>query len=322
MQRWTGVKRGFDLAVQSLYNNRFRRYRKERADRLAMTKQRALAVLSVLATFLSWPCREQIGVRGIELSVTFSSRVLTDNLFTDITYRFRTGGSFAPLAEDNAVVSKFLRRGRLLFQDEFRPPVPTSKWEPGKEYVFTRRVYIPRFIDEFNPAFRGAETLEMNVGLASLAGGEGRPRLIVHNRNLKVLPSPESPLIVFLEGWYDLETAAADPTRSWRWTAKEARVVIDNPHRDAVLVVRGSVDSAAPPGQKITIGIEGRVLESFAPGSGDFERQYAVRKEWLGEGQDFILTVSVDRTFVPAKTTSGSKDERELGVRISLVYFR
>lgn len=287
-----------------------------------MTKLRALAVLLILAAILSWPCRRQMGVKGIELSVTFSNRVLTDNLFTEVTYRFRTTGSFAPLADDNRVVSRFTRRGKLLFLDEYNPPVPTSKWAPGKEYAFTRRIYIPDFIDEFNPAFHGAETLALEVGLNSPPAEPGRAGVVLFKRSLRFVPSAGAPVIVHLSGWYPPEPGPGGGTQVWRWTSREARCAIDNPGRDGLLVIRGAVDAAAPPGQKITIGIDARGLDEFSPGPGEFERSYRIGKDLLGARRDFILTIAVDRTFVPAKVTPGSGDTRELGVRISLLYFR
>ena len=287
-----------------------------------MTKLRALAVLLVLAAILSWPCRRQMGVKGIELSVTFSNRTLTDNLFADVTYRFRTTASFAPLADDNRVVSRFTRRGKLLFLDEYNPPIPTSKWEPGKEYAFTRRIYIPAFIDEFDPGFNGAETLALEVGLSSPAADPGRAGIVLFKRSLKLVPSAGAPVIVHLDGWYPPEAWPGGGTRLWSWTSREARCAIDNPGRDSLLVIRGAVDAAAPPGQKITIGIDGRALDEFSPGAGEFERSYRIGKDRLGTRRDFILTIAVDRAFIPARVTPGSGDTRELGVRISLLYFR
>lgn len=276
----------------------------------------------MLAAILSWPCRAQMGVKGIELSVTFSSRVLTDNLFTDVTYRFRTTASFAPLADDNRVVSRFTRRGRLIFLDEYDPPIPTSKWEPGKEYAFTRRIYIPPFIDEFDPAFRGAERLGVEVGLTSPRAGPGQAGILLFKRSLRVIPSAGTPVIVYLGGWYPLESDPGGAGRAWRWTSREAHCAIDNPGRDGLLVIRGAVDPAAPAGQKVTVGMDGRTLDEFAPGPGEFERSYRIGKDQLGARRDFVLSIGVDRTFIPAKVTPGSGDTRELGVRISLLYFR
>jgi len=285
-----------------------------------MTKLRALAVLIALAALLSWPCREHSDVRGMDLTVAFSPRGLTDNLFTDVTYRIRTDPSFAPITEDDRVISRFIYRGRLLFQDEYQPPVPTSKWEPNREYTFSRRIYIPAFIDEFDPGFRGAEKLGLTVGLASPSDKTGDSWLVLYRKTVRVVPSTDSPVVVYLSGWYGQETDPQDPGRRWRWTSKEARVAIDNPGHDALLVLRGRADSAA--GQKVTISIDGKPLEEFAPGSGEFERHFTIRKEWLGGKKDFELAIGVDKTLVPAEVTPGSNDHRELGVRISLLYFR
>jgi hypothetical protein len=286
-----------------------------------MTKLRALAVLVVLATLLSWPCRKELGVRGMDLSVAFSARVLTDNLFTDVTYRVRTDSSLAPITEDDRIISRFVHRGRLLFRDECEPPVPTSKWEPNREYTFTRRIYIPAFINEFDAKFLGTERLGLTVGLASPSDKTGDSGLVLFRKTLRVVPSADSPVIVYLSGWYGQETDTQDPGRRWRWTSKEARTAIDNPGRDALLVLRGQAGLATA-GQKVTISIDGKPLEKFAPGSGEFERQFIIKKEWLGDKKDFELVIGVDKTFVPAKVTPGSKDERELGIRISLLYFR
>jgi hypothetical protein len=286
-----------------------------------VTKLRALAVLIVLAALLSWPCGKQIGVRGIELAVIFSARPLTDNLFTDVTYRVRTSSSLAPIAEDARFVSTFAYRGRPVLRDECEPPVPTPKWEPGKEYTFTREIYVPAFIDEFDPRFRGVEKLDLAVELVSASDENGGRGLVLFRKKLRVVPAADSPVIAYLSGWHDPEADPGNPDLRWRWTSKEARVAIDNPGRDAMLVLRGSSNPAVP-SQKITVSIDGMSLETFAPDNGEFERHYTVKKEWLGTGKDFELVIAVDKTFVPAKVIPGSSDERELGVRISLLYFR
>jgi len=291
-----------------------------------MNKLRALAVLLILAALLSLPCRKQVGVRGIELAVGFSTRVLTDDLFTRITCRVRTTPSFAPIAEDNRIVLRIIDRGKLILRDAFEPSVPTSKWEPNREYAFMRTVYIPPFIDEFDPSFRGAESVELNVALGPPSGPTGGPPtgaadgqlLVLHTRKLRLATASDAPVKVFLDGWSPPEPAPGEAGGSRRWTGRQARVAIDNPGRAALLVLRGTVDAAAPAGQKVTVALDGRILEEFVPGPGDFERRYDVGKEMLGAGPDFILSISVDRTFVPAGTGEG----RERGVGISLVYFR
>jgi hypothetical protein len=287
-----------------------------------MTRFRALAVLLVLVALLSLPCPRPPGIEGLGLAVGFSNRALTDNLFTDITFRFETSRAFVPFTEDLAVACRLSAKGRFLAEDTYKPPVPTSKWEPNKTYSFTRRIYIPPFVDVYDPAFTGSETADLTVGLGTAQAGMATFLVEVYGERIKVLPSQGSPVIVYLSGWYAPEAVPGEPGRSYRWTAQEARCAIDNPGRDALLVVRGSVAAAAPPDQKITLTLVGRTLDEFVPERPDFEKFYAVKKEWLGGRKDFLLTISVDKTFVPAKTIPGSTDDRELGVRISLIYFR
>ncbi|MEN6311874.1 MAG: hypothetical protein ABFD80_10105 [Acidobacteriota bacterium] len=287
-----------------------------------MTKSRALAVLIVLAALLSWPCRISHGLPGVELSVVFPGRVLTDNLFVDVTFRFRTKSFFAPPAENGKIVSRLEFRRRTLFVDEWAPPVPTSEWKPASEYTVVRRVYIPPFIDEFDPGFAGAERPVLTTLFVPPADSGPEAGRVLSRRKIKIMPAADSPVIVRLSGWYEPEAAQGSGAPGWRWTSKEARADIDNPGRDALLVIRGETGPGAPPGQKVTVGVAGRVLEEFVPGAGAFERSYAVKKEWLGEGKNFELVIAVDKTFVPAKTASGSSDLRELGVKISLLYFR
>ena len=55
------------------------------------------------------------------------------------------------------------------------------------------------------------------------------------------------------------------------------------------------------------------VLDEFIPGEITFEKSYTVKKEMLGDKDEFILTVAVDKTFVPSKVFPQNKDERELG---------
>lgn len=268
-------------------------------------------------------CQRKMKVKGLELVVSFSERTLTDNLMTDILYRWKTGQDFIRFDQDLNVFVHFWHKNNLLFQDDHIPTVPTSKWEPGKEYTYVRRIYIPKFIDEFDPEFKGEETLKLVVGLYSPFDRTGKSKSEVFAKNLKVLPPPpDTPEIIYENGWYDLEIDPNAFLRQWRWTAKEAVCVIDNPHRDATLVIRGGVNLDVVPGQKIIFKINDTVLDEFVPQESAFEKTYKVTKEMLGDRDEFRLIVTTDKTFIPAKTMPGSTDERELGVQISFIYFR
>ena len=58
-------------------------------------------------------------------------------------------------------------------------------------------------------------------------------------KKVKVLPPPlDTPEIIYEEGWYDLEINPDSFLKQWRWTASEARCIVDNPHRNALLVIK------------------------------------------------------------------------------------
>jgi hypothetical protein len=211
----------------------------------------------------------------------------------------------------------------MLFQDDYAPDVPTSKWEPNKEYSSKHRIYIPPFIDEFDPQFKGDETLKLSVGLFSPFDRTGKSNVQILEKKLKVTPPPpDIPAIVYEDGWYQQETDPKAFLKQWRWTAKEARCLIDNPRRDALLVVKGGLNIDALKDQKVIIKINDMVLDEFIPTEGTFDKSYDVKKDMLGDKNEFRLTIATDKIFVPAQIHPGSTDVRELGLQVSFIYFR
>lgn len=278
-------------------------------------------ILAILMAFGS--CQKKVEIRGLELTVGFAEKTLSDNLLTDMQYKWKTTKDFTRLENDLNVFVHFWHRNNLLFQDDHVPSVPTSQWEPDKEYSYIRRIYIPKFIDEFDPEFKGEETLRLVVGFYSPYDRTGKSKSEVLVKKLTVVPPPpDTPEIIYENGWYDLEIDPNAFLKQWRWTAKEAVCVIDNPHRDATLVIRGGVNLEAVPGQKVIFMINDAVLDEFVPTESAFEKTYNIKKEMLGDRDEFRLVITADKTFIPAKLNPNSKDERELGVQISFIYFR
>jgi hypothetical protein len=280
-------------------------------------------VLAGLIFFVSFSCQKKAQVKGIDLTVAFSDKTLTDNLMTDMQYQWKTTPDFMKLSRDYTVYVHFWHGNNLLFQDDHVPPVPTSQWEPGKDYSYQRRIYIPAFIDEFDPEFKGEETLKLVVGFYNPYDRSGESKRDILIKKLKVLPPPpDVPEIIYESGWYDLEVDPDAILKQWRWTAREARCVLDNPHRDAFLVIRGAVNKDKLPDQKVIFKINDLTLDEFIPSETVFEKSYEIKKELLGDKDEFYLVITTDQTFVPTKIYPGSKDERELGLQVSFIYFR
>jgi len=280
-------------------------------------------LLAGLLVFVSLSCQKKAQIKGIELAVDFSEKPLTDNLITEIQYMWKTTGDFVKTSKDYTIFVHFWHGNNLLFQDDHTPSVPTSKWEPGKEYTYQRRIYIPSFIDEFDPEFKGEEMLKLVVGFYNPFDRSGESKREVLSRKLKVLPPPaDVPEIIYETGWHDLEVDPGAPLKQWRWTAREARCVGDNPRRDALLVIKGAVNKDSFPDQKVIFKINDLILDEFIPDESVFEKTYNIKKEMLGDKDEFYLVITTDQTFIPAKIYPQSKDERELGLQISFIYFR
>ena len=288
-----------------------------------MKRHGMIAVCCLAAVLFSFSCRKQVQVKGIELAVDFSDKTLTDNLVTNITYKWKTTSEFKKMSQDECVFVHFWHKTNMLLQDDYFPEIATSKWEPNKEYSFTRRIYIPAFIDEFDPQFKDEETLDLSVGLYSPYDRTGKAKFQILEKKLKVSPPPpDTPEIVYEDGWFEQEVDPKTNLKLWRWTGKEARCLVDNPKRDALLVIKGAVNQDAIKDQKITFKINDTVLDEFVPAGGVFDKSYEIKKDMMGDKSEFRLILAIDKAFVPARINPGSKDERELGMQISFIYFR
>jgi hypothetical protein len=280
-------------------------------------------VLAFCIAFFLFSCQKKAQVEGISLEINFSKDTLSDNLITDMKYTWRTDTSYVKTDSEYKVYVHFWHKNNMLFQDDHLPEVATAQWEQENEYSYTRRIYIPKFIDEFDPQFKGEETLRLSIGLYSPYDRSGKSKKDVFEKKIKVLPPPlDTPEIIYEEGWYDQEINPEAFLKEWRWTAKEARCIVDNPHKDALLIIKGGVNLDAIKDQKIVFKINDMILDEFIAEDSYFEKSYNIKKEMLGEGDEFYLDFFTDKTFAPAEIIPNSKDERVLGMQVSFIYFR
>jgi hypothetical protein len=288
-----------------------------------MLKKTWIGVLILFMLMISIYCKKDVQIKGLELEVTFSDERISDNLITDIQLKWKADSDFVKLNQNFNIFVHFWHDGNLLFQEDFIPEVPTSDWEINQEYMQTKRIYIPAFIDEFDPDFKGQETLKLSVGFFSPYDRSGESKQIILERKLDVFPPPEdTPEILYESGWFDLEREPDAFLKQWRWIGQEAKCLIDNPGRDALMVIRGGVNKEAIEDQKIVFKINDLIIDEFIPEESYFEKTYNIKKEMLGEGSEFYLTIATDKVFVPAKILPNSTDERELGFQVSFIYFR
>jgi len=104
----------------------------------------------------------------------------------------------------------------------------------------------------------------------------------------------------------------------WQWTKKDATLSFKNPKKDALFYFElDNPGSAFNEPQTVKVSLGGQVVDEFTLQPKQPElRKIPLKSTQLGADDVSELTISVDKTYVPAVVTSGSKDPRELGVRV------
>jgi hypothetical protein len=235
-----------------------------------------------------------------------------------MTYTFAVAPDAPPFTEDYTVFVHVLDKDRdLMWGDDHQPPTPTTQWKPGSTVEYTRTMFVPKF-PYVGPA-------QIDVGLYSVKSGQRLP-LAGENtgdRSIRVasftMQLPANALfIVFKDGWYDTEVSG-DAGVEWQWSKKQGVLSFRNPKRDALFMIElDQVARAWPDPQKVELRIGDNVVDSFSlpPGQRTL-RRIALSPNQLGTGETVDMTVSVDKTFVPASVPElKSLDPRELGVRV------
>jgi hypothetical protein len=289
-------------------------------------RTRAIAVLCLAVLLVS--CAKKGEKKGIELNLEISPEVITDFLFINMNYTFDLTDKFTGLDKDYTIFVHFWRtqNREMLLGDDHKPPRSTREWKKGDKVAYSRKLFIPKFLEEIDIDFEGYEEIKLTIGLYDPVSKDEEDKIILYQKVIEVKPaSLNAPEIVYSEGWNSVETDLKidDPHwRKWRWTTKKAVCIIENPKKVSTLIIRGGVDKNKIQDQKITFKINNQVLDEFIPESAKFEKQYTVTPEQMGADYEFKFAIETDQVFVPAELDPNSTDKRELGVQIYFFYFR
>lgn len=282
-------------------------------------------LLISLAVLIS--CGKSSGNKGIDLNLTMRPDTITDSLYVKMTYDLNITDKYdGSLTDDYKLFVHFWRakNKEMLLVDDHSPETKFSQWKKGDKIAYSRIVYIPRFLDEFDIDFEGSEQVRVTVGLYNPASPD--ESFILHQKNIPVFTASQTaPEIVFDEGWHQQETdlKIQNPDeRSWRWTSRKAVCIIENPKKDCLLIIRGGADKTKFQDQKITLKINDAVLEEFIPETAKFAKEYVITHQMMGTSEEFKLIMETDKTFVPTVLNPEVKDDRELGFQIYFLYFR
>jgi hypothetical protein len=281
-----------------------------------------LLPIILLASF----CGKKNDHLGVRLAMTLAPETVTDSLFFKMDYEFKTAADFKKLGTDYSVFVHFWRVNskEMLLQDDHLPLKNTSAWAANESIRYSRVVFIPQFLNEFDVDFEGYEELKLTVGLYN-PKAPAKP-IILFEKKINIQPaSINAPEIVYDEGWNEIETDvnAKDPFgKSWRWTTSKSVCIIENPKKECTLIVKGGVNKTVFQDQKLTFKINGVALDEFIPAESGFSREYTVTPQMMGDADEFSLRFESDKVFSPDKVFPNSKDNRELGMQVFFIYFR
>jgi hypothetical protein len=235
----------------------------------------------------------------------------------DIHYKFVVAND-AHFTEDYRVMVHVVDADEeLIFAFDHNPPVPTTQWKPGQTVEYTNTVFIPVY------PYVGEATIQ--VGLHStttqkrlpLAGDDAGQRAYKVAR-IQLQPQTENVFTVFKDGWHPAEVAEHNSTVEWQWTKKEATLSFKNPRKDCLFYFDvdnpGSVFNEP---QQVQVKLGGQMIDQFTlePKKPQL-RKIPLTAAQLGSVDVAELVISVDKSYVPAVLNTGSKDPRELGIRV------
>jgi len=286
-----------------------------------------LFLIPLLFLFNSY-CGKTSGYTGVELNLTITPETITDFLYVKMNYEFKVTDEFEGLDDDYMIFVHFWRNKtkEMLLGDDHKPEKSFSQWKANDTIKYSRVVFIPEFLDEFDVDFEGYEEVKLTIGLYKPTKNGDEKKYILYQKVLNIeSASLNAPELVYDEGWNQQEH---DPKiekpeeQTWRWTKKKAVCIVQNPKKESLLIIKGGADKAIFDDQKVIFKINDHVLEEFIPESAKFSKKYIVSPEMMGTEEEFKLIIETDKVFIPSELNPASNDDRELGLQIFFLYFR
>jgi hypothetical protein len=240
----------------------------------------------------------------------------------EITYTWSVEPTAKKVASEYRALVHFLDSHRvMLFEDDHAPIPPTTAWEPGKSYTYTRTKFVP--------IYPYVGDVEVRMGLTPPSGRGERLALKGDDTGLReyrvgkleLLPQTENIFLVYKEGWHSPEASAQNPSLERTWTKREGLVSFKNPKRDVVVYLEADTNSKAfPKLPTLTVSVGGkRGVVVPIENSELMLKKIRFTKEDLGDTEWVDLRLTMDQSFVP-KSLGLNDDDRELGLLVYHLY--
>jgi hypothetical protein len=294
-----------------------------------MTTRRiwGVALTAALAGVLFFPAchrRQAAVVNPIVPSIKFNRTRVPLGSALEITYTWTVEPGAKPLGQDYRALVHFLDSHEvMLFDDDHMPQPPTSTWQPGHTYSYSRTRFVPLY-----PYVGEAE---VRMGLYPYPGRGERPALKGEDKgfreykvaDLELLPQTENIFLVYKSGWHNPETHPDNPAVERTWTEKEALVSFKNPRKDVVVYLEADTCvKCFPETPQLTVEVGNNVGLRFPIEQPQvFLKKIRVKAQDLGEDEWVDLRLAMNDSFVPSKLKPPlNDDDRELGLNVYHLY--
>lgn len=286
-----------------------------------------LAVLVALSGVLLLPAcnrKKAADVNPIVPSIKVNRTKTPLGSALEITYSWKTEAAARKFDQDYWAFVHFLdNHDVMLFADDHPPVPPTSTWEPGKEYTYTRTRFVP--------VYPYVGEVEVRVGLYPYPGRGERPALKGDDQGfreykvatLELLPQTENIFLVYKEGWHNPETHPDNPSVERTWTKKEALVSFKNPKKDVIVYLEGdSCVKCFPQTPELTVTVGNNVGARFPiDGPQVYLKKIRVKAADLGSDEWTDIRLAMNQSFVPKNLNPPvNNDDRELGFNVYHLY--
>lgn len=291
---------------------------------MQISRPSAVIGLVLLAGFGAGCSKSDEAPPVASVSLTTSSKKVPLGSPVEITYRFEVAPGARIDGDYRVFVHVNRDDGTTIWNDDHELPSgqATSKWQPGQVIEYSRTRFIPSF------SYVGQATIEMGLYRDNqrlpLSGPDPADRESLERSynvaTLELLPRSENVQVIRLNGWHKGEYAPEDASIDWQWMQKQATLSFRNtPHRDVLFYLEfdGRADLFQAKPQTVTVYAGNEAVATFTvPQLGTYLKKIPITAAQLGTGEMAELRIDVDQTFIPAKLPGGSKDQRELGIRV------
>jgi hypothetical protein len=287
--------------------------------KLGRSRKAGLVVLLAVALPAACRGRKPAEVNPIEPKVSFNRTRVPLGGPLEVTYTWTLDGTARKLPQDYRVLVHFLDSHEvMLFEDDHMPSPPTSQWEPGQTYTYTRTKFVP--------IYPYVGDVEVRMGLYPHPGRGERPALKGDDAGLReyrvakleLLPQTENIFLVYKDGWHNPEPHPDNPAIERTWTKKEALVSFKNPRKDVVIYLEAdTIPKYFPDGKaQLTVAVGGKVgLVLPIEDPEVFLKRIRVKGEDLGSDEWVDVRLMMNGSFVPKQQNPPlNNDDRELGL--------